>query len=106
MEILDPSHKLLPIPPAEKFAMKKFRYLVEIVRIPRSRISGRTLDLTAHEFQNGHEGHIHDIEYCLLPGDEFYENLSTANEQPESVVHFFQKTHLERIDTFYKNICL
>jgi CHAD domain-containing protein len=98
MEILDPGqiatiHRL-------RIAMKKFRYLVEIVYPQVQGYPVGTLDLM-HEFQNV-MGDIHDIEILLTTMDEFYENQ--RHEQPESVVHFFQKTHLERIDTFYKNI--
>jgi CHAD domain-containing protein len=98
MEILDPGqiatiHRL-------RIAMKKFRYLVEIVYPQVEEYPIGTLELM-HEFQNV-MGDIHDIEILLTTMDEFYENQ--RHEQPESVVQFFQKTHLERIDTFYKNI--
>jgi CHAD domain-containing protein len=83
-----------------RIAMKKFRYLIEIVSPILTDFPKETMEFI-HEFQNI-MGEIQDVEILLGNLDQYYRDHKQL--VPTTVKNYFEKVHSEDIETFYQNV--
>jgi CHAD domain-containing protein len=83
-----------------RIAMKKFRYLIEIVYPVISGYPTETVGLM-HDFQDV-MGEIQDVEILLGSMTRYYHDHKQVT--PESVKNYFEKVHSDDIELFYQKV--